>query len=372
MNAMHFYGLILLIAGQTALAATDAPADEIILNAGQVQSLGIASNRLPDKQQGELSGMPAQVVIPGNQLYIVSTPLPATVEQTAAGVGDTVKKGQLLVRLQSPALAEAQRGLLQAYTQAQLAKENLARDEQLWKDGIISESRYRTSKSQYVAADAALAERRQMLRLSGMPDAAIAQLQSGGNLSSVLAVTSPIDGVVLEKSVSAGQRLDAAIPMFKVAKLKPLELEIQAPLANTQGLKVGAEVSVPAYGAKGRLIAIGGSLSGGNQTILLRALIRTGAENLRPGQFVEASIATGANTAARWEVPNGAVARLGGKAMVFVETARGFRPATVTVLHIGAENTVITGKFKGDEKIAVRGVSALKANVMGIGAGGGE
>jgi len=360
--------LTILLAGQPALGADNTVAvNEIVLDASQIHSLGIASAPLPAKRQGELSGMPAQVVVPGNQLYMVSTPLPATVEQTAVGVGDTVKKGQLLARLQSPALAEAQRSLLQAATQAQLAKENLARDEQLWKDGIIAESRYRASKSQWVAADAALAERRQMLRLSGMSDSAIAQLQSGSNLGSLLAVTSPIDGMILEKSVSAGQRLDAAIPMFKVARLKPLELEIQAPFDATQGLKVGAEVTVPAYGVKGKLIAIGGSLGGGNQALLLRVLIRDGAEKLRPGQFVEASIATSANAIAQWEVPNGAVARIGGQSMMFVQTATGFRPEKVTVLHVGAENSVVTGKFRGDEKIAVKGVSALKAGVMGIG-----
>jgi cobalt-zinc-cadmium efflux system membrane fusion protein len=364
MKVIRFFLLFVSLIGQAALAA-----DEIVLSAQQIQSLGIATAKLPSKQQGELAGLPAQVTIPGDQLYIVSTPLPATVEQVAVGVGDAVKKGQLLARLQSPALAEAQRGLLEASTQAQLAKENLARDEQLWKDGIISESRYRAAKSQSIAADAALAERRQMLRLSGMSDAAIAQLQSANALSSLLAITSPIDGVVLEKTVSAGQRLDAAIPLFKVAKLKPLSLEIQAPLATTQGLKVGAEVRVPAYGAKGKLIAIGQSLSGGNQTILLRALIQEGAENLRPGQFVEASIATAASSTPQWVVPNGAVARIGGKGMVFVETPKGFRPEPVTILHEGAENSVIAGKFTGAEKIAVHGVSALKASVIGVGGG---
>lgn len=364
MKVIRFFLLFVSLIGHAALAA-----DEIVLSAQQVQSLGIATAKLPSKQQGELSGLPAQVAIPGNQLYIVSTPLPATVEQVAVGVGDAVQKGQLLARLQSPALAEAQRGLLEASTQAQLAKDNLARDEQLWKDGIISESRYRAAKSQSIAADAALAERRQMLRLAGMSETAVAQLQSANTLSSLLAITSPIDGVVLEKTVSAGQRLDAAIPIFKVAKLKPLSLEIQAPLASTQGLKVGVEVRVPAYGAKGKLIAIGQSLSGGNQTVLLRALIQEGAENLRPGQFVEASIATAASSTPQWVVPNAAVARIGGKGMVFVETAKGFRPESVTILHEGAENSVITGKFTGNEKIAVHGVSALKARVMGVGGG---
>lgn len=360
MKKSHWFFLSILLA-QLSLA------DEIKLNASQSKTLGIVSAPLPAKQQGELAGMPAQVVIPGNQLFTVSTPLAAMVEQTLVGVGDPVRKGQALATLQSPALAEAQRGLLQSSTQAQLAKENLARDEQLWKDGIISESRYRTTQSLYREASAALAERRQMLKLSGMSDADIVRLQTDTMLSSQLTLTSPIDGIVLEKTASAGQRLDAAIPLFKVAKLEPLALEIQAPLASTRELKVGASVTVPAYGAKGKLTAIGRSLSGGNQTILLRALIADGASNLRPGQFVEATISTSGTALNQWSLPNGALARIGSKVVIFIETANGYRSEEVTVLHEGANNSVITSRLNGNEKIAIHGVSALKASLMGIG-----
>lgn len=367
MKAILFYLLLALCISQSALAS-----DELALNAKQIQAIGITTSALPAKQSGEVSGLPAQVVIPPNQLFVISTPLPAMVEQTLVGVGDSVRKGQPIARLQSPALAEAQRGLLQANVQSQLAKENLARDEALWKDGIIAESRFRATKGVALEAQATLSERKQMLRLAGMSDAAIAQLQSGNNLSSLLTMTAPIDGVVLEKSASAGQRLDAAVPMFMIARLKPLALEIQAPLAYTRSLKIGAAVTVPAYAASGRLIAIGRSLTGTNQTILLRAMIQQGAENLRPGQFVEASIATTADTGAQWNVPNSAIARLAGKAMVFVETAEGFRPETVTVLNEGAQNSVISGNLIGDERIAVRGVSTLKSSLMGIGGMGEE
>jgi len=364
MKAIRYLFLAVLFAGQPALAA-----DEIVLNPQQVQSLGIISARLPSNEAGELAGMPAQVVVPSNQLFVVSTPLAATVEHIWVGVGDTVKKGQLLARLQSPALAEAQRGLMEAYTQAQLTKDNFTRDEQLWKDGIIAESRFRAAKSQYVSANAALAERQQMLRLAGMSNAAISRLQSGEGLSSVLEMRSPIDGVVLDKTASAGQRLAAAIPLFKVARLRPLGLEIQVPLAAAMGIDNGAAISVPAYRARGKLIAIGHSVSGSNQTVLLRALIEQGADNLRPGQFVEVSIATASGKTAQWEIPNSAVTRISGEAAIFVKSAKGFRMVKVKVLHEGAQNTVITGQLQGDEMIAVRGVSALKADMMGIGKG---
>lgn len=344
-------------------------AEEIALSPEQIKTLGIATAQLPERQSGELAGLPALVVIPGNQLFTVSTPLPAMVEQVLVGVGDNVRKGQALASLQSPALAEVQRGLLQATTQAQLAQENLNRDEQLWKDGIISESRYRATQSQFREAAAVLAERKQMLKLSGMSDTAIAQLQSGNNLNSLLTISSPIDGVVLEKSVNAGQRLDAATPLFKVAKLEPLALEIQAPLASTQGLKTGAAVTIPALNAKGKLTAIGRSLSGGNQTILLRALISEGAASLRPGQYVEASVGTTVGAQAQWTVPNSAIARIGSRSVIFVASNKGFRVENVAVLQEGAKESVIGGKLTGTEKVAIKGVSALKANLMGLGGG---
>lgn len=341
--------------------------DNVAVSAKQIQSLGITSASLPNKQSGEVSGLPAQVVIPGNQMHIISTPLAAMVEQTLVGVGDSVKKGQLIARLQSPALAEAQRGLLQASVQSQLARENLSRDESLYKDGIISESRYRTTRGLALEAQAAFSERKAMLRLSGMSDGAISQLQSGNNLSSLLNVTSPIDGVVLEKTAGAGQRLDASVPIFKIARVDPLALEIQAPLSVARNIKTGATITIPAYAASGRLTAIGRSLTGSNQTVLLRGVILQGSENLRPGQYIEASISTSAGSGSQWEVPNSAISRIEGRTVVFVQTPQGFRAQAIHILNEGAQNSLIGGALKGDEKIAITGVSALKSSMMGIG-----
>ena len=344
-------------------------AQDLALSAEQIDKLGIATAPLPPQASGELSGIPGQVVIPGDQLYTISTPLAAMVEQTLVGVGDAVKKGQVLARLQSPAFIEAQRSLLQAHMQVQLTDDNLKRDQALWKDGIIAESRLRATRSQRSEAHAILNERRQSLKLFGMSQHDIDELLNGSHLSSQLAITSPISGVILEKSASSGQRLDAAAPLFKVASLKPLALELQVPLASAGNLKTGAAVTLPTSGARGRLTAIGSSLSGGSQTILVRALIDKGAEALRPGQYVEASISTENGNKKQWNVPNAALVRLDAQAIVFVRTATGFHAMPVTILLEGEQNSVITGQFKGDEQIAVRGVSALKSSAMGIGGG---
>ncbi|MHB1115678.1 efflux RND transporter periplasmic adaptor subunit [Sideroxydans sp.] len=343
---------------------TGAHAQDIALSEEQISKLGIVTAPLPAQANGDISGLPALVVIPGDQLYTISTPLSAMVEQTLVGVGDAVKKGQVLARLQSPAFIEAQRSLLQAHMQDQLTTENFKRDQELWKDGIIAESRLRATRSQRNEAHAILTERRQALKLFGMSSKAIEQLLSGNELSSQLAITSPIDGVILDKSASSGQRLDASTPLFKVARLSPLGLEIQVPLSSAGNINVGAAIDIPAYSASGKVAAIGRSLSGGSQTILVRALINKGTEGLRPGQYVEASITTVGNNMKQWNVPNSALARLGEQAVVFVKTPGGFRAEKVSVKLEGAQRSLIDGDFKGNELIAVQGVSTLKSGAL--------
>ncbi len=362
---------VLLITGLIVFSAIQPGYTEELLSISpkQIQALDIATAPLPSKHSGEVSGLPAQVVIPESQLFVIGTPLPSMIERTLVGVGDNVRKGQVIAHLQSPALAEAQRSLLQASVQFHLARENLARDESLWKDGIIAESRYRTTKGMALETQAALTERKQMLLGSGMSASAITQLLTGKNLSGLLTIHSPIEGVVLEKTASAGQRLDATVPIFKIGKIDPLALEIQAPLSATRNLKIGAAITIPAYAASGKITAIGRSLTGTNQTVLLRGVILRGSENLRPGQFVEAAINTAANSGAQWEIPNSAISRIEGRTLIFVQTPRGFRTQAIQIFNEGAQNSVINGSLKGDEKIAVRGVSALKASMMGIGGG---
>lgn len=362
------WGAVLGLAGTVAATVAFA-GDEIKITAQQARALGVQTVALSAGSAGGGHGLPGQVVVPNNQLYIVSAPLAGLVQTTLVAVNDTVKKGQPLVRLQSPALIEAQRGYLQAAVQSQLARETVNRDEQLFKEGIIAESRYLAARGNFAQAAAAVAERRQALRLYGMSDAAIGRLQASHALSDTVDLVSPINGVVLEQSAVAGQRAEASGPLYKIGKLSPLWLEIQAPVGLAAGLREGGAVKVPAYGAAGKVVSVGRSVAPGSQTVMVRAEVTEGAQNLRVGQFVEARVAAPAAGAKEWRVPNAALVRNQGRAYVFVQTPAGFRAQPVNVVSETADGAVIGGAFKGDERIAVSGIAALKGAWIGVGAG---
>lgn len=302
-----------------AFAASDVP-----VTAKQSQALGIETQPLASSSVLAGNALPAQVVIPNHQMRVISAPLPGMVESMAVAVSQTVKKGQVLARIQSPGLAELQRDFLQAALQSQLAQNSLSRDEKLFKDGIVAESRYLATRNSALTSAAAASEKKQALRLAGLGDAAVQKLQSGQAIGSALDIVSPIDGVVMEQMIAPGQRVEAAVPLFKVARLSPLWLEVQAPLVQVSTLQAGASVRVPALQASGKVISIGRGVSEANQTVMVRAEITDGAANLRPGQYVEAVLGL-TSGAKQWTVANMALMRDGGQTYVFVQTPSGYR-----------------------------------------------
>ena len=365
----HRTRLVLFALLATLVSAPLRAAEEVPVSAAQLKSLGIETAPLAAQRAGELPGLPAQVVVPNNQLHVLSAPIPVLVERMLATAGEHVKKGQVLARLQGPAVVEMQRAYLQAASQLRLSKDNLARDEKLFEEGIIAESRYRATRSQHAELAAAYTERRQVLRLAGMSEAAIGRLQSGSGLGSAIDIVSPVEGVVLEQMANPGQRLEAAAPIFKVAKLDPLWLDIQLPIARRDTVTEGDRVTLSIQQAEGKVLTVGHGV-GGSQTVLVRAEITRGAERLHPGQYVEAtvvSVARNGGSNGLWSVSNHALARLQGRVLIFVQTAKGFRAVPVGLIAEGAQTSTVRGELKGDERIAVSGVSALKAALMGIG-----
>lgn len=364
MQFIRLFSILIMCWAGLALASNDVP-----MTAKQSQALGIESAALAAPSSAAGNGLPAQVVIPNQQLRIVSAPLAGMVESLAVAVNQPVKKGQTLARLQSPALAELQRDFMQTALQAQLAKSTLDRDEKLFRDGIVAESRYLAARNSAATQAAAANEKRQALRMAGLSTAAMAKLQSGHSTDSALDVTAPIDGVVLEQMVAPGQRVDAAAPLFKVGKLSPLWLEIQVPLARTEGLLPGATVRVPAASASGKVISVGRSVAEANQTVMVRAEITDGADNLRPGQYVEAVVGLATGTK-QWSVPSAALVRVENQAYVFVQIPEGYRLQPVKVLGQNTASATIGGDLLGNEQIVVKGTVALKAAWQGVGKGG--
>lgn len=335
----------------------------VVLDAGRIAAAGIELAPVQSAAGGAIAHLPARVTVPNAQQRFVAAPVGGLVAAVLVGSGDTVKAGQPLARIASPDLLALRRDLAQAQAEHERARLALQRDQQLHQEGLIAAARLETTRAVTGAAAAALAEKRALLGLSG------AGSGNGGEGGGELTVVAPIAGVVLAQPVQPGARVEAAAPLFQIARLDPLALEIELPPALAAQVRPGQRLRVPAAGAAGKVVAVGRAVSGA-QTVTVRGLLDGGATTLGPGQHVEVDIDTGGEAAAAWQLPVGALVRLGEGAAdsaVFARRGEAFQAVPVTVLGERGRDVVVRGALQADDRVVVRGASLLKAAAMGMG-----
>lgn len=347
------------------LVSFGAGAAEVVdISAAQREALGISTAPAVAVESGLSAQLPARVAVPNAQLQVITAPQDGLIETLLVAEGEAVIAGQALAHIQSPRLVELQGDYLEAQARLELASNNYRRDQLLYKEGIIAERRLLETKAIHQEHAIAVARVKHLLTLAGLDDAALAALRAQRELSGRSIVKAPYDGVIIQQLATPGERVAAADPLYQLAQLDPLWLEIHVPLEQADTLQPGQTVHVSEPDLTGHIVSIGRRVHGQDQGVLVRAEIATGAGRLRPGQFVQAQLETGTATRA-FRVPRAAVIRSQDKSYVFTEVAAGFRAVEVRILSEQPEHLLVQGELVANDGIAVAGVAAIKAAWLG-------
>ena len=191
----------------------------------------------------------------------IGSELSGTVKRVLVDVNDVVKKGQVLVELDTAklddqvlrsraALAAAQAQLAQATATAREAQASLARFEE-----VARLSGGKVPSATELDSARAIVDRAVAGEASGRANVAEARatLSTDETNLSKASIRSPIDGVVLTRSVDPGNAVAAslqAVTLFTVAEdLAKLRLEVSVDEADVGSVKVGQKASftVSAY-----------------------------------------------------------------------------------------------------------------------------
>lgn len=361
----------LLVAGLGLPVRALEPQGLIPWNANLNAGAGVSTVVVQARSEGS-NGLVLQgtVMLPAQQSEVVSMPVAGVVQAVLVAPLQTVRAGQPVVRIMSPQLVEWQREWLLAEAQARLAQSKSQRDEQMFTDGIVSEHRRNESRAQYEMASLAARERRQALRLAGLSEAALAQASSTSGLSPYLTLVAPVGGMVLEISVTPGQRLEAGSPVAMVGRSGRLTIELQASAQQARQLRVGDALAVEGCKVLARVSAISSQVNAQTQSVQLRAELTGREDCLRINQFVQArwqGAAGRPGDAATFSVPSAAVVQHGGQTYVFVRQPQGFRAVAVKTGMGGDRETPILSGLKAGDEVAVKGVVAIKGAWLGLG-----
>ncbi|MFM7123543.1 MAG: efflux RND transporter periplasmic adaptor subunit, partial [Fluviibacter sp.] len=260
------------------------------------------------------------------------------VTEILAMPGQEIDRGTVLARINSTELGQTQLAYLKARAANELAARAYDRAQILFKEDVIAKADLQRRQSE---AETTSAERRAMadqLRVLGMLPEQIDALGKTGNVNSIAAVTSSIDGTVVERKIVLGQVVQPSDALFTVADLSEVWITAQVPEQEASLLAVDQpmQIEIPALANQhfeGKLVYVGELVSNETRTIPARTVLVNKDRMIKPGML--ATLLISGKPTDRPVVPAAAVVREDGYDHVFI--ALGDNHYKLTVVKLGPE-----------------------------------
>jgi len=180
-----------------------------------------------------------------NKVAIVGPIVSGRVSKIHVNQGAFVKKGDLLVELESVELGQAKSEFFSARTQFELDSANYMRQKNLFdknigsrKDLLSTEAEFKKSRSDFFTTE-------RKLHLMGLTEEDVQNL-SGKNheLSPVVRLVSPIDGIVVERNGTLGEKVDQESNLFRIVDITTLWIDVDIYENDLPQIAIGQKVEV--------------------------------------------------------------------------------------------------------------------------------
>ena len=203
---------------------------------------------------------------------VVSTELPGTVAEVAFESGATVKKGDLLVRLDASA-EEAQ--FRSAQADLQLAGNDLQRSRDLAARKVISKAELDSAESKFKQKEASVDQMRSMIEKKTS--------------------RAPFNGLAGIRQVNVGQVVKEGTQIVSVQALDPIFVDFALPAKTLSQLSPGLEVHVrtdvsPDREFTGKLTAMNSSVDAATRNVTLQGTLENQDHVLKPGMFAKVDV----------------------------------------------------------------------------------
>lgn len=211
-----------------------------------------------------------------------------TVDKVNVSLGDYVKRGQLLATLLSTDITTFQRDYNVAKADLEVAEKNLARSQELYSSGMMSEKDFAEAKKDYTNAQSDFNEKKQILELYG---------GSSERLDAMFSVVAPRSGYIVERNINEGTqiRTDNNTAIFTISDLKSVWIWANVHESDMGKVKEGDKVSVttiayPEKVFKGTIKKIGTMLDPASRVIRVRSELENENGLLKPEMFATVTI----------------------------------------------------------------------------------
>ncbi|MBI5191006.1 MAG: efflux RND transporter periplasmic adaptor subunit [Nitrospirae bacterium] len=300
----------------------------------------------------------------GDRVAHVAPAVTGRIASVSASLGDYVKSGQTLARVESIEAGEALARYEQAKARAGLAAANLDRVKLLVEKKIAARKEILAAETEHLNAMSEVRAEERRLSLYGVSGDDIRKA-SGGRV--LVPVQSPLSGTITEKHVVPGEYAGAGSPMFSVSDLSNVWVQVDVHEGDVPKVRKGQAAAVKANAFpdkpfKGRVTYIADSVDEATRTVRARVEVANPERLLKPEMFVTVELTLPAEGPEALSVPADALMEHEGGAIIYVtEDGMSFAPREVVLgRRSGGMAEVVSGLDEG-EKYASSGVFIIKS-----------
>ncbi len=285
-----------------------------------------------------------------------------------AQLGDYVKKGQPLATIFSSDLAQEQMEYLKVEANLNLHVTQAERYRKLAEIGAVSVQEKQEVDARLQEHHAEHASHRQRLKLLGLTEAQIDNLNDAANVRAEVIVPAPSSGVITARSVNLGQVVAMADSLFSVTDLATVWVMGNVYEKDFGVMRMGAKVTVssPSYPGRqfsGTISYLDPRVDPTTRTAQARIEVPNPNQALKIGMFVDVAMnTTGAQEAL--VIPKAALQTVGNEQVVFVHLGGGqFQVRKLQLAEeVGDAVRVVSGVSAG-EKVVTEGSFFLRAEM---------
>ncbi len=303
--------------------------------------------------------VPGRIASAADRMAQVVPKVGGTVFEARKNLGDTVEKGEVLALIESREMAEAVAEYLAAQRASELASTVYKREKSLWDKKITAEQDFLMARNTSQEASIRFDLAKQRLQALG---------HDGGKVSSADTrfheLRSPITGRVVGRELTLGEYVDTTHTAFTIADLSKVWVEAAIAPTDLSFVQEGQVVTIQgdSSGAQGRLVFVGPAVDADTRSAKAIIEFDNADSKLRPGQFVNAAIATSAQQA-DVIIAKGALQTIEGSSVVFVRTDNGFEKRNVVTGREDSRNVEIISGLEMGEPVATSSTFRLKAEL---------
>jgi cobalt-zinc-cadmium efflux system membrane fusion protein len=335
-------------AGERGIAMTDA----------HIKANGIALDTAGPATLRQRLHLPAQIKIDAERTVALASPAPGIVHAVLVSAGNVVRRGQALVTIWSPSVAQWRADAASARQRLQLARTTYRREKMLWDERISARQDVEAAATAVQEAEIAAQAAAQHLLALG--------IGQGDVVSGSVTVRAPIAGVVVEKPAVAGQAVDAMTPLLTIADLAHVWIEAAVPADSLAqvGTGMAATVSVGTQPDEidGVVSFVGPVLGETTRMATARIVLTNRDARLRPGMLASVDL-MGPQAQVPVTVASDAIQTIHEHSVVFVRTAAGFQARDVVPGRSDGRRTEIVRGLAPGATYAAGGSFLLKADL---------